>query len=275
MFIKIIRNKLQQYIPFKYQNIIRLNMNTSSLIEYKKVSAVRIGVALSLSSFIYYKLNNIKTVLCDKAINTDRVIYKSRDAVVDAYVKKILQNPSLNIYGIPDNIEEHIYKFTVKLTLDAILYWISSLNGLEILGHQIELDYVIGQNIPEFSTTSLNHKALDTFVSSLLKEEKINIVWLPDAVEHKLYFNCLLLMLTVLHSSLGSLNIHFVGHKIAIGLEAVEVGDLVSQASRRRSGLSEKVLDELVSSLLKRSVTNNLHIILLPRIYIVFAICHF
>lgn len=245
--ISIIRNSLNAYnIGIFLKTIFS---QVAKLSNWKKKTCVNL-----VASIILFRNYNISSSFCDSTSTSSNKNFQlnARESTIDQYVKNIMQNPKLNIQGIPDKIEQHIYRFTVKLTLDSILYWISSLQGKLVLGHRIELEYVQGSEVPAFSTPSLNHEALHSFVTSLLKEESINISWLPDEIEHRLYFNCLLLMLTVLHSSLGSLNIDFVGHRIAISLESSNMSNLIHQTAIRRSGLSEDTLNHLVTNLLKR-----------------------
>jgi hypothetical protein len=182
---------------------------------------------------------------------------QQREASLDRYVSEILKNPDLNVKEIPDAIEKHIYRYTIKMTIDAILYWICSLDGKTILRHRLVLGvqstHGLVLNAP---AVPLDKEPLNDFVATLLKEKMINVRWLPDSMEHKLYFNCLLLIFTVVQSFLGATTVDLVGHSIQIGLHPNKsyYRSLANKAAQRRTGVSELLLDKLVDDLLKRCV---------------------
>jgi hypothetical protein len=211
----------------------------------------RVATAISLASlgFLYYQSS--RYVLCSGEA-PPAPAFQIRDEVVERYVQCILKDPNLNIYHIPDKLESQIYHFTVKMTLNAILSWVGMLNGLKILGHRLELRYVAGTKVPQVQFTGLNQPALRQFVASLLKEKAVNVGWLPDSVEQKIYFNCLLIMFTVLQTSLTSLRIHVVGHRISIGMESINLDDVAYEFRRRKSGVSGEIIDRIVEDMLTR-----------------------
>ncbi len=175
-----------------------------------------------------------------------------KDAAINNYITALLNDAELNIAGIPDHLERHIYGFTVKLTFSALLYWVGRLDGLKLLGHHIQLERIEGNGQFPITVKPLNHAALNSFVKALLQDKSINISWLPDAIEHQLYFNCLLLMFTIIQSSLCSLHVRFLGHRLHIGLESYPIDEMVAAVSQKRSGVCANAIDDTVSELLAR-----------------------
>ena len=209
------------------------------------------AVAITLAGVGYLTHRSSRCVFCSAEAPAGPV-FEIRDEVVERYVESILKDPNLNIYHIPDKLESQIYHFTVKMTLNAILSWVCMLDGLKILGHRLELRYIAGTKVPQVQFTGLNEPALRRFVSSLLTEKTVNMGWLPDSVEQKIYFNCLLIMFTVLQTSLTSLRIHVVGHRISIGMESVNLDDVAYEFKRRKSGVSGEIIDRIVEDMLTR-----------------------
>jgi hypothetical protein len=61
---------------------------------------------------------------------------------------------------------------------------------------------------------------IEEFVDSLLKDETVNIGWLPDVVERQLYRNVFTLLIKTLGDFVDDSQITFIGHKISFLLEA-------------------------------------------------------
>jgi hypothetical protein len=178
-----------------------------------------------------------------------------REQMIDQYINEMLKNPELNIREIPDAIERQIYKFTLKMTLDSIFKWVCLMDGLKVLGHQVRLDFVPAKN-PTFvvSSLGLNKNRLHDFVTILLQEDLVNISWLTDAVEHRLYFNCLILIFTALQSFLGTTELELLGHKLSFNLTPhdADIQKIAKQTLIRRRRISEAVIDDMVDKLMNR-----------------------
>jgi len=57
-------------------------------------------------------------------------------------------------------------------------------------------------------------KKIDTFINKLLKDENINIKYMPDFVERQVYKNIITLLMSTMHHILDSIDINIMGHKI-------------------------------------------------------------
>jgi hypothetical protein len=178
-----------------------------------------------------------------------------QEKMIELYIDELLKNPELNIREIPDVIEKHLYKFTIKLTLNAIFTSICQLDGLEILGHHLSLDFLpVDITALPRPAKPLDRKPLNDFVSKLLQEDMVNIGWLSDSIEHRLYFNCLILIFTVLQSFVGTTKVEVVGHSVTIDMSPshIDYQALATQTITRRNAVSEAIIDHLVEDLLAR-----------------------
>lgn len=181
--------------------------------------------------------------------------YDHRRVIIENSVNELLKNPELNIKELPDFIEKRLYKVTIQLTLDAIFNSICLVDGTELFGHHITLE---SQPIENFILPKplkpFDRKPLHIFVSKLLSDTRVNVEWLPDSIEHRLYFNCLVLIFTVLQSFLETTKIDLLGHRIAINMSPDQINyeDLATQTLQRRIGISETIVDKLVDDLLAR-----------------------
>jgi hypothetical protein len=147
-----------------------------------------------------------------------------RPEIVEAYVDEILSDPSINIVAIPDAIERQIYVSTVKLTLNAVYCSIAKLHGLDFLGHCFQL-----KRVPQASAATtaggrvdgggIDESELELIASKLLENNLVNHSFVPDAIEHQVYANCLKLIFRVLDSLADSLSIRICGHEITLGFE--------------------------------------------------------
>jgi hypothetical protein len=178
-----------------------------------------------------------------------------RDRMIDEYINQLLKNPELNIKAIPDVLERRIYKFTIMLTLDAIYSWIYYLDGLKLLGHKISVNrsHVDDIKLTYSTKAPIDKRPLESFVTSLLNEKMINLSYLPDFVERQIYTNCLILMFNVSQSFLASTSIEILGHALTLQLvPSSGCSDLAHRAGQMREGVSERLLDALVDSVIQR-----------------------
>lgn len=60
----------------------------------------------------------------------------------------------------------------------------------------------------------LSEKKIEEFVQNILDSPDINISWLPDVVERKLYKNIATIIINVLESTIENSDITFLGHNI-------------------------------------------------------------
>lgn len=175
--------------------------------------------------------------------------------MINSYIDELLKNPELNILEIPDLVERHLYKFTIKLTLDAIFMSICQLDGIEILGHHLSLNFLpVELTALPRPSKPLDRKPLHVFVTKLLDDKLVNIGWLSESIEHQLYFNCLILIFTVFQSFVGTTKIDLLGHSITIDMSPYDIDyeALVTRTLARRNAVSEAIIDSLVDEVLAR-----------------------
>ena len=60
------------------------------------------------------------------------------DEAVDQFVTNLLQDPAVNIYGLPDRLEGAVYRNILKILLHSFVH-ASDTASLELLGHRVRL----------------------------------------------------------------------------------------------------------------------------------------
>ncbi len=68
-------------------------------------------------------------------------------------------------------------------------------------------------------STNFNHISedkIDEFIDSVLKDKNINIDYLPDTVEKKIYKNVLLLIFNMMDKTFDHTSFKFIGHEIKL-----------------------------------------------------------
>lgn len=69
------------------------------------------------------------------------------------------------------------------------------------------------------SLSELSQKRIDEFVEELLKNENINIDYLPDFVERQIYRNTINITFKLLNKLFNTTSIKFMGHKLKLDIE--------------------------------------------------------
>lgn len=189
---------------------------------------------------------------------------KPRKEQIEAYVDAILRDPTMNLAGIPDNIEKKIYTIGISLALTACLKVIFAANGKTILGHHVELEVRPQPKfpVPPTRATGSELRKIEKLVDELLKEEMINLKWLPDRYEKPLYVNVISAVITVMQSVFAAAKVDFLGQVMAVKIgpseedededgERGDGGDEIMTTARRFTQrmvsmrrVSEEVLDE-------------------------------
>jgi hypothetical protein len=173
-----------------------------------------------------------------------------RQHVIERYVDSILADKALNIPALPDFLERQLYIFVIRIIFDNILNGVyCGLDGLKILGHRLEVELVEGTrsfDIPKAS--NINRQALMDLVGLLLKDKELNIPWLPDAVEAKLFYNVMLLVFTCLQSIAGTLSMDLAGHSVELmmGSNGKGLDPRLIAGMLKKSTVSDADIDALV-----------------------------
>ena len=181
-----------------------------------------------------------------------------RKEQVEAYVDAILRDPSMNLKGIPDNIEKTIYTIGITMALSACYKVIFSVNGKMILGHHVELEIKEGK-VPSPPSRIIGDQLnrIEELVDELLLEELINITWLPDCYEKPLYVNVISAVFTVMESFFAAAKVDFLGQSLEVLMRPQDAS--ANMGARRLAQkvanvrrVSEEVLEDELDEHFKR-----------------------
>jgi hypothetical protein len=177
---------------------------------------------------------------------------------VEALVMDILGDPTLRISFVPDSIVRHVYKSTIWLTLNLFYSLFASLNGVDLLAHELRLyRHVDTQSAPTDSAQKskmINEEVLEQVADRLLANEVVNSGLVPDAIERQIYINCLKVIFRVLTVIANSLRVNTCGHQFRIVLEPFETQAAVEHAFQVSSSLSKIDVDRLRQFALKAGI---------------------
>lgn len=161
---------------------------------------------------------------------------------VDALVKALMKDPSINMTMLPDALEAQLYKSIIILTLNAILNLLGYLQGARLLSHElsmsIERDPARGSDFAktfaEGGLPGVNDEVLGQVAKRLLANPAVNSALLPDKLEEQIYTSCLQVMFRVTQIILSTFKIHICGHDLTLKLASKEglESAILSAASR-------------------------------------------
>ncbi len=205
--------------------------------------------------------NNINSNNGETANNTgdQSTVIRVRPELVEQYISLILSDTDMNIRELPDRLERQIYSFAIQMALDACVRAVyGGLHNMKLLGHRLEVELIPGTEPLSLSLPiggRIDRRALQDIVQVLLDEKMVNISWLPDRVESRIYFNVLLLIFSVIQSFLGATKLDIVGHTLEVSFAANGSGfrrlrEDLKGGSGGRGGVSEEILNKLVDELL-------------------------
>lgn len=139
---------------------------------------------------------------------------KPRVVFIERIVELLLKDPEFNIKRLPDSIEKNVYNFVVYIIFDNIVNGVWGLNHVSFLGHITEMEMVychLPDQLP-MGLEKLDKVAISKLVDAIMKKKLLNLTWLPDAIEKKLYYCILLITFTILEILASSMVINIVGH---------------------------------------------------------------
>lgn len=168
---------------------------------------------------------------------------KPRREQVDAYVDAIINDPAMNIAGIPDKFERKIYTLAISMALQQCLKLLFSCNGKAVLGHHVELELRPGRMPTLPPNPKLEYHAVTRLVDELLREKMINLTWLHDSIEGPLYVNVILSILTVMHSFFAATKFDLLGHSVSMQLTPLPLQDTMAGIKTR---LKARCVDEVI-----------------------------
>jgi len=174
--------------------------------------------------------------------------------MVEQFVEEILNDADLNIQSIPDSVEKQIYLSTVKIALNAVYKGLSSLHGMDVVGHKMIVRRLesLGAVSGIVREVARHHEGLELVADRLLANPAVNQKLVPDFVERKLYINCLQLLFRLLDSLAATFRITVCGHDVRVSFEAIkdENGKSISveeRAQKLSSSLTPLDLDAVAS----------------------------
>ena len=132
---------------------------------------------------------------------------------VKSFVTMIMVDDNFQIVGIPDALEKKIYKMVLKSVITMVYKkFHEGVSKVKIFGHHLELD--IEKGLQEYKATrhELDTEAVEQLVDTLLGFDVVNISWLPDSVEKKIYVSVILVVFTLIQNVVGSSTLDIIGH---------------------------------------------------------------
>jgi hypothetical protein len=151
----------------------------------------------------------------NSAIHRIKKEFKVRRSVLSKYVDKILEDSEINIEWIPDKLERKIYEFAIMEAMKEAYAELFKYHGREVCGHHFELELIRCDDIPLPPKGGINKDNLNIIVDKLMASDLIQISWLPHSIKRQLFFNILLLILTVMQITCTSSKCDILGHRIA------------------------------------------------------------
>lgn len=168
------------------------------------------------------------------------------DSDVEDLVQQVIRDPTINIASIPDFLEIHMYRSTIKVVLNALYQMLGKIHGAKIAytRHEIQLkrhptresrhtirrklrhQYQKSQN----DTTEISDDILEEVAEGLLSNRNINQRFLPDVIEKKLYVNCLKLIFRLLEMLADSVKVTVCGHDLQVAIFAATTNNSSSSA---------------------------------------------
>ena len=162
----------------------------------------------------------------------------------------------LLVSGVPSNVLKKFYTIAVRQVLQQCFKVIFSLNGKPILGHHFEVEIL--EDCHEHKEyldmkPDIDREAIKCLVSLLLDDAAINLSWLPDNVEAKIYENIIVIMFYVVNCVFQTSSFDIIGHSIKAVLKKSGTGleTMATKISRRRRQIDDSLLEEEVTRLMR------------------------
>jgi hypothetical protein len=152
---------------------------------------------------------------------------------IQAFVKQVLADPTMNCKGIPDAVEAELYRLTVRLVLDILYSSISALHGVEfdfLAGHRIELrrrretaDEAAASRWILKENTGIDEAVLEQVADRILQNSAVNFTAVPDILEREIYSNCLKLVFRLLDTLANTFCINICGHELRLHFDPMKI----------------------------------------------------
>eukprot|EP00934_Nitzschia_sp_Nitz4_P009233 Nitzschia sp. Nitz4//scaffold18_size181773//10689//12010//NITZ4_001891-RA/size181773-snap-gene-0.267-mRNA-1//-1//CDS//3329539939//9223//frame0 len=157
-----------------------------------------------------------------------------KESDINELVKELLKDSAVNITLLPDTIEAQLYKSTILLTLNALYYAVANFQGTRIFSHEIHLSVdrdsaakssVNIKALVKGAAKNVDDEVLRQVADRLIADPVVNSPWIPDALEHQIYFACLQVVFRILYIALGSLSLQLLGHSVRLQLAPTNSAD--------------------------------------------------
>lgn len=179
---------------------------------------------------------------------------------VNDLISICLQDPQLNIRGLPDPLERQLYKSTIRLTLNGIYHGVAACHGRSLLGHWISVSRT-SEGLPEPRNAfraalkeamenleferDVEEDVLEMVADRMLANPDVNLRFLPDRLERTLYVNCLKVLFRVLNLLSATMTLTVCGHDMRIQLQTSTRYALQEAALRQSSQNMNKLTSGL------------------------------
>lgn len=184
------------------------------------------------------------------------------DADVEDLVQQVIQDPSINIHSLPDSLEVHIYRSTIKVVLDALYHMLGKIHGTQLpsTNHELQLKRYSVENRAtsrkdirqryqkRVRDSDINENILQDVAQGLLSNRNINQRFLPDAIEKRLYINCLKLVFRLLEMIADSFKVTVCGHVVRMAISTATVETAMEQAAVTMADVDSSRLFEMARS---------------------------
>lgn len=192
-----------------------------------------------------------RCIACETAATTT-------DEALDRIVEIYVTNNMIDIPLIPTFMERRIYKIALKMCVD-ILHSKLLPRGRDkrdgsspILGHDLSFTIspqTIYDSVKNTRATLMMDEDeerhnycmswINAFVESFIRNEKIQIFGIPDFLERTLYTNILKIVFGVVHDTLHTSKVRFMGHEISFRLLSLPPPQTLESSKSSKTGKND------------------------------------
>ncbi|CAB9515679.1 kelch-like [Seminavis robusta] len=161
---------------------------------------------------------------------------------VDALVDLVMKDKTINLRAIPDRFERQLYKSTILTAVNCFYENLAYYHGSQVMGHELRWIRLPNRRaslqrqyeIAVHENQDIDERLLEETAARLLDNQSINQRFLPDALERKLYVNCLKITFRVLALLAGSIRVRLCGHELSMDLSKVSKPILSKSVQRAK-----------------------------------------
>lgn len=181
-------------------------------------------------------MGNSKSRIHVQDLNTP----KNLENIYEPDLKKILDNLKKNLDKKSYDTEIEIYEEKLKqefeklekdkniLRTDKLDKQVLLLKNINIIleTRQEEINFEINKiknmnNLLKKNTSELSNIKIDEYIDSLLKNENVNIKYIPDIAERQIYRNVFTMIVNIFDETLKQTSVKFLGHELTFDLKPI------------------------------------------------------